>query len=768
MFIYSKKSFHFAAILATISFALSTLPAPLTAQQTGKKPTVAEKVDPFIGTGAHGHVYPGATVPFGTVQLSPDNGTQGWDWCAGYNYSDTIITGFSHTHLSGTGIGDLCDVLIMPTTGAKDLKTLVKNPKEKPYVSGFSHQNEKAKPGYYEVLLNNGIRAELTASTYCGAHRYTFPAGSKPSLVIDLSYAINWDRPMATHLQVVNDTLITGYRHSTGWAKDQRLYFAISFDTPIKEFQLFDAEWESRSNTPTGEGSRIQCFFNAAPSRQLTVRTALSSASPEGALAGLKEIQGQNFEQVRRAAIQRWIRELEKIKVQSSDKALETLFYTSLYRTALAPVQYSDALGAYKGPDGKIHRDKPFKRYDIFSLWDTFRAANPLYTITQPDKINDMVASLLDHFSTTGLLPVWSLLGNETNTMTGYHAIPVVVDAWMKGYRGFNPDTVLNALLTSAMQNIRGSNHYRDYHYIPYELDGQSVTKTLEYAFDDWCIAQMAKVAGRQDIAETFERRAQSYRNMFDPSTGFMRAKLKDGTWKNPFDPKFSDHNFEVAEYTEGNAWQHSWFVPHDIYGLIDLHGGDQRFVAKLDQLFTESSEISGENVSADISGLIGQYAHGNEPSHHIAYMYNYAGTPWKTQAQVRNILSTQYNTSPEGLCGNEDCGQMSAWYVFSALGFYPVNPASGVYVIGSPTIDRADIVVPGGGAFRIRVKNNAPKNVYIQSAKLNGKPLPRSYILHQEIMQGGTLDLTMGPQPNFQLWTSNSARPHQGVSFKP
>jgi predicted alpha-1,2-mannosidase len=768
MFIPSKNQFPFAGILAAIFFALSGMLTPVTAQQTGKKPTVAEKVDPFIGTGAHGHVYPGATVPFGMVQLSPDNGTQGWDWCAGYNYSDTIITGFSHTHLSGTGIGDLCDVLIMPTTGAKDLKTLVKNPKEKPYVSSFSHQNEKARPGYYEVLLNNGIRAELTASTYCGVHRYTFPAVSKPSLVIDLSFAINWDRPMATRLQVVNDTLITGYRHSAGWAKDQRLYFAISFSVPVKEFQLFDAEWKSSSITPTGEGSRIQCFFNSPQNRQLVVRTALSSASVEGALAGLKEIQGQNFEQVRQAATQQWVRELEKIKVHSSDKALETLFYTSLYRTALAPVQYSDALGAYKGPDGKIHHNKPFKRYDIFSLWDTFRAANPLYTITQPDKVNDMIASLLDHFGTSGLLPVWSLLGNETNTMTGYHAVPVVVDAWMKGYRGFNPDTALTALLTSAMQNIRGSNHYRDYQYIPYELDGQSVTKTLEYAFDDWCIAQMAKANGKKDIAEKFERRAQSYRNLFDPSTGFMRAKLKDGTWKSPFDPKFSDHNFEVAEYTEGNAWQHSWFVPHDIYGLIDLHGGDQRFVAKLDQLFTESSEISGENTSADISGLIGQYAHGNEPSHHIAYMYNYAGAPWKTQAQVRNILSTQYNTTPEGLCGNEDCGQMSAWYVFSALGFYPVNPASGVYVIGSPTIDQADIAVPGGGTFRIRAKNNSPKNVYVQSAKLNGKPLLRSYILHQEIMQGGSLELTMGPEPNLRLWTSKTERPQQGISIKP
>lgn len=757
-----KISNLFSAVCkpAVLVMFLGGICIPLVAQQAAKQIPVVVKVDPFIGTGAHGHVYPGATVPFGMVQLSPDNGTQGWDWCSGYNFSDSIITGFSHTHLSGTGIGDLCDVLIMPAARAYDLKTLVKNPKEKPYVSGFSHANEQAQPGYYGVLLNNGIRADLTASTYCGVHRYTYPASATPSIVIDLSFAVNWDRPMATQLQVVNDTLITGYRYSTGWAKDQRLYFAILLSAPMHEYQLFDAEWRNSSETPTGEGSRMQCFFRKPTGGQVVVKTALSSASIEGALAGLQEVQGMGFDQIREAAQQRWAAELGKIKIKSTDKALETLFYTSLYRTALAPVQYSDALGAYKGPDGKIHQSKKFRRYDIFSLWDTFRAANPLYTITQPDKVNDMIASLLDHYASTGLLPVWSLLGNETNTMTGYHAVPVIVDAWMKGYRGFSTDTAFTALLTSAMQNIRGTKPYRDYQYIPYELEGQSVTKTLEFAFDDWCIAQMAKAMGKGEEAATFERRAQFYRNLFDTSTGFMRAKLQNGTWKTPFDPKFSDHNFEVAEYTEGNAWQHSWFVPHDIYGLIELHGGDQRFTAKLDQLFTESSEILGENVSADISGLIGQYAHGNEPSHHIAYMYNYAGKPWKTQAQVRNILATQYKTTAEGLCGNEDCGQMSAWYVFSALGFYPVNPASGVYVLGSPTIDEADIAVPGGAYFRIRAKNNNAKNVYIQSARLNGKPLDRSFLLHQEIMQGGTLELVMGPRPNLRLWTAAAARP--------
>lgn len=726
----------------------------------GQKKALTYKVDPFIGTGAHGHVYPGATVPFGTVQLSPDNGTQGWDWCAGYHYTDSVITGFSHTHLSGTGIGDLCDVLVMPALGEQNLRAVVKNPKEKSYVASFSHQNEKAQPGFYEVLLGNGIRAELTASTFCGVHRYTFPATGRPSVVIDLSFAINWDRPQATHLEMVNDTLITGYRHSAGWARDQRLYFAIALSAPVKEYQLYDAGWKSSAENHTGEGSRMQCYFDALAGRQLVMKVAISSASAEGALAGLKEVQSQSFDQVRRNAQLLWEKELAKIKVQSKDKALEKVFFTSLYRTALAPVQFSDALGAYKGPDGKIHQNKNFKRYDIFSLWDTFRAANPLYTITQPDKINDMIQSILDHYQSYGLLPVWSLLGNETNTMTGYHAVPVIVDAWMKGYRGFDVDLAFNALKASAMQDIRGTNFYRQYQYIPYELDGQSVTKTLEYAFDDWCIAQMAKALGKEEDARIFSERAQSYRNLFDPSTGFMRAKLKDGSWKKPFDPKYSDHNFDVAEYTEGNAWQHSWFVPHDVHGLIGLHGSDERFTAMLDKLFTESSEILGENASPDVSGLIGQYAHGNEPSHHIAYMYNHAGKPWKTQAQVRHILTSQYNDTPEGLCGNEDCGQMSAWYVFSALGFYPVNPASGVYVLGSPIIDKAEIALPGGKSFRISAKNNSAANIYVQSAKLNGKPLERSYILHQELMNGGKLEFVMGSSPNTQLWTAQEARP--------
>ncbi len=750
-------NFLFRVLLLTVACYGQLTPV---FSQAGAKNTLNRHVDPFIGTAAHGHVYPGATVPFGMVQLSPDNGTQGWDWCAGYNYEDQTIVGFSHTHLSGTGIGDLCDLLIMPAVERHNLVPVIQDPKKKPYASTFSHSKESARPGYYALTMDNGVRAELTASPYCGVHRYAFPSPDAASLVLDLSFAINWDRPTATSLRWESPTLLTGYRHSAGWAKDQRFFFAISFSHPVRSMQAVDSIWQRTEQSQAGEGTRAQLFFSLPFQQTLEVKVGISSASVEGAMAGLETIKGKSFDQVRQEAEMLWENELGKIRFESADPSLTTLFYTSLYRTTLAPVQFSDARGEYWGPDGKIHRTGNYRRYDIFSLWDTFRAANPLYTLTQPDKINDMVRSLLDHYQQYGLLPVWSLLGNETNTMTGYHAVPVLVDAFLKGFRAYDTDLAYESLLASAGQNIRGSNFYREYGYIPYEKDGQSVTKTLEYGFDDWCIAEMARALGKNEDEKTFRSRAAAYKRLFDPQTGFMRAKMADGSWKVPFDPKYSDHNFDVAEYTEGNAWQHSWFVPHDIPGLIELHGGDQLFIRKLDQLFSESSEITGENKSSDISGLIGQYAHGNEPSHHIAYMYNYAGAPWKTQAQVRQILTTQYNTTPAGLCGNEDCGQMSAWYVFSALGMYPVNPASGVYVLGSPMFDQAEIPLPGGKTFRMEALNNGPQHYYIQSATLNGRKLKRSFITHEEILAGGELVLRMGLQPNTRLWSNKSSRP--------
>ena len=722
--------------------------------QAGDEPetdNLLQYVDPFIGTAEHGHVYPGATVPFGAVQLSPDNGTQGWDWCAGYNYADNVIVGFSHTHLSGTGIGDLCDLSMMPAVSAVDFNTQPEDPKTASYAARFQHEKEEAEPGYYSVQLENGIRVELTAARHAGVQRYTFPEGAQKYVLLDLGFAINWDAPVETsiHLQEKGKGA-TGYRYSTGWAKDQRVHFALDFSAPASSITLADS---TALLTETAvKGKKLRALFLFPPeTTELTIKTGISSAGEQGARASLATIADKNFDQVKAEAQESWQQELGKVQAQTEDETLKKIFYTALYHTCLAPVVFSDPNGGYKACDGNIHQANGYTRYDIFSLWDTFRAANPLYTITQPDKINDFIRSMLAHYEEYGLLPVWSLLGNETNTMTGYHAVPVIADAYLKGYRDYDAELAFEAMKASAMQDIRGTNFYREYGYIPYDKDGQSVTKTLEYAFDDWCIAQMAQALGKTEDYETFMQRAQSYRPLFDPSTGFMRAKLSNGEWKTPFDPQYSDHNFDVAEYTEGNAWQHSWFVPQDVKGLIELHGGNAPFIAKLDSLFTVSSEITGENASNDISGLIGQYAHGNEPSHHIAYLYAYAGAHWKAEERVRNIMETQYNTQANGLCGNEDCGQMSAWYVFSAMGFYPVNPSSGIYVLGSPLFEKVSIPLGDGKTFELTTKNHGQP--YIQSATLNGQPLERPYFTHAELMDGAKLELVMGAEPNKKLW---------------
>lgn len=715
-------------------------------------------VDPFIGTAEHGHVYPGTTVPFGSVQLSPDNGTNGWDWCSGYNYADSMIVGFSHTHLSGTGVGDLADILVMPTMNAVDLTKKFNNWRETDYASTFSHENESAKPGMYEVYLEKGLRVQLTATKHAGMHRYFFLKGSSPRVVMDLSFMINYDRPADTYIKVENDTLITGYRMSRGWAQDQRVYFAAVFNKPIKSYMLADSTALQQNAEVTGKQARAVFEFDT-PTEPIQLKVGISSANVEGALAGLKEIPNWDFEAVANQAEAAWQDELSKIVVQTNDSTLKSIFYTALYRTALAPVTFSDANGNYKGVDSLIHRADGYTRYCIFSLWDTFRAAHPLYTITQPDKVNDYIKSMLAQYQEYGLLPVWSLLGNETNTMTGYHAIPVIVDAYLKGYRDYDVNLAYEAVMKSAMQDIRGTDFYREYGYIPVDKEGEAVTKTLEYAFDDWCIAQFAKALGKEQDYETFMKRAASYKPLFDTSTGFMRGKLADGKWLEPFNPKEASAHGSIHAYTEGNAWQHSWFVPQDVAGLIQLMGGNDAFVKKLDQLFVETSEI-GPNAPPDVSGLIGQYAHGNEPSHHIAYLYNYAGAPWKTQEKVREIMESLYTAQPNGLCGNEDCGQMSAWYVFSALGFYPVNPAEGVYVIGSPMFEKAQIKVAESKIFTVIAQGVSKENKYIQSAKLNGKILDHGYITHKELMQGGKLELEMGSQPNTKLWTAKDAAP--------
>ena len=717
-------------------------------------------VDPFIGTAAHGHTYPGATVPFGTVQLSPDNGTQGWDWCSGYHYSDSIIVGFSHTHLSGTGIGDLCDISFMPSVGPVDLNFLPVDHQQLEYRSRFSHSEESASPGYYSVYLQDpGIEVELTAAMRTGFHQYTFPQSEEASIILDLGFAINWDAPTSTRLNVENDSTISGYRFSSGWAKDQKVFFAAKFSKPFHGYSTAIDSTQAFENIPLTAGAMVKGKFDfmTKAGEVIKLKVGISSVSVEAARKSLQEeIPHWEFEQIREKANQLWEKELSKIAVETSDENLKTVFYTALYRTMLAPVVFSDAHREYKTPGDSVGKAEQYVRYDIFSLWDTFRAAHPLFTLIQKDRVNDMIKSLLAHYREYGLLPVWSLLGNETNTMTGYHAVPVIVDAYLKGFRDYDVEEAYEAIKKSAMQDIRGTNFYREYHYIPYEKHGQSVTKTLEYAFDDWCIAQMAKALGKEEDYAYFMGRAGNYKNLFDRTTGFMRARHADGSWKTPFDPKFSDHNFKVAEYTEGNAWQHSWFVPHDVPGLIQLHGSNKTFIDRLDAMFSETSEIKGENASVDISGLIGQYAHGNEPSHHIAYLYNYAGAPWKTQEKTRQIMQNLYTSAPDGVCGNEDCGQMSAWYVFSALGFYPVNPAHGIYEMGSPLFEKATIQLDGGKTFTVIAEHVSDKNLYIQSVTLNDKDWEKTYITHRDVTKGGTLKYAMGDRPN-KAWGVDS-----------
>jgi len=704
-------------------------------------------VDPFIGTGGHGHTFPGATVPFGMVQLSPDNGRAGWDWCSGYHYSDSLIVGFSHMHLSGTGIGDWLDISVLPLTAPLD-DTVQR------LTMRFSHDNEQAAPGYYQVLLSNGVNAELTTTERCGYHRYTYPQGSTPIIRFDLAFHVNWDNPTETHVSILNDSTLVGYRYSTGWAKVQRVYFAARTSAPIVRSILNDGQSASDMSDMVetydkGKGASVQLFFDGNTHRTIEMKVALSMTSYDKAVNALREIPSWNFRDVRKAAEDKWEKELQKIKITTADNRLKRVFYTALYHTAIAPTLYSDADGTYQNANGEL-RTMPngANRYTLFSLWDTFRALNPLFTLTQPQRYTDMLNSLLAFHDENGLLPVWDLSTWETNTMTGYHAIPVLADAILKDWPGLNAERAYEAMLHSAYQDIRGVPDYIEYGYLPQDKAGGSVTVTLEYAFDDWCIAQVAKKLGKTADYATFMNRAKSYTHLFDSQTGFMRAKTSEGHFVEPFDPFWSEHDFDKSQYIEGNAWQHSFFVPHDVHGLVHLYGGNEGLSSKLDELFAAPSEMHGENISPDASGFIGQYAHGNEPSHHIAYLYSYIGEAWKTQERIRQIVDSMYHDRPDGYAGNEDAGQMSAWAVWSIAGLYPANPASGEYVFGSPCADEVIFALPNDKSFTIRTLDKDAKNGYIQSVTLNGEPYEKTYIRHEDVLNGGKLVFKMGPKP--------------------
>ncbi|MGL6021737.1 MAG: GH92 family glycosyl hydrolase [Chitinophagaceae bacterium] len=730
--------FLFASIITLVSCNMKKQPV--------------DYVNPFIGTGGHGHTYPGASLPFGMVQLSPDNGTEGWDWCSGYHYSDSVIVGFSHLHLSGTGCCDLYDILLMPVNQPMDLQSSFKDKMSTPYRSKFSHSNEVAMAGYYQVFLDDPqVNVELTTGDFTGLSKFTFKDPKNPGIILDLGRRLNWDNTVSCYLKIIDNNRIVGYRVSEGFTNYQKVYFCATFSEPFTNVVVYNDTVLTTDKELTTQKIRALFEFKEKLSSPILVKTSLSSASIEEAInANDNEIKDFNFEKVKNSNRERWNEELSKINLEQALDSVKTIFYTALYHAYLAPTRLSGYDSLYIGADRKVHKAVDFIDYSTFSLWDVFRAAMPLYTITQPERVKDFLESFYQFYKQYGLLPVWTLYGAETNCMTGYHAIPVITDAYFKGILSKNVDSLYEAMKKSSMQNIRSTDLYRQYKYIPSDKVNRSdffgrngVTITLEYAYDDWCIAQMAKALNKEEDYKYYMDRSNYYKNLFDSVTGFMRPRLGNGQFKEPFIP-----TVQTDDYTEGNAWQHTWFVPQDINGLISLYGGNEQFIVKLDSLFTMSSHIEGDHTP-DISGMVGQYAHGNEPSHHVSYLYDYAGTPWKTQSIVRKIMDSLYTTQPDGLCGNEDCGQMSAWYVFSALGFYPVNPASGIYAIGTPIISRASVSLSNGKSFVVIADNLSKENMYIQSAMLNDQPLNQAYIMHQDIMEGGTLHFKMGNMPN-------------------
>lgn len=701
---------------------------------------LTQYVDPFIGTDAHGHTYPGASMPFGMVQLSPDTRLEGWDGCSGYHYSDEVVFGFSHTHLSGTGVPDYCDILFMPVTGKIQLGNGQHNPDEG-YASRFSHANETAAPGYYSTYLDDeDVLVELTATRRAGLHKYTYPASDSSHIIIDLSHR---DHVIGSSIHVINDSVIQGFRRSSSWADDQRICFVARFSRPFSNVML--ARNDSLVDGPEASGTNIKaCLsFKTSQDEVIMAKVGLSAVSMEGALKNLDaEIPGWDFDRIRSEARNAWNQELRKIIVEGGTSSDKTIFYTALYHAFLVPNLFMDVDGSYLGRDFQVHQADGYDHHSVFSLWDTFRAEHPLFTIVQQKRTIDFIRTMLSQYEQGGRLPVWELAANETECMIGYHAVPVIVDAWQKGIRDFDPELAYQAMKHSAMLDHFGLRSYKEHGYIPAGEESESVSKTLEYAYDDWCIAQMARILNQPDDYRGYIQRAQSYKNLFDPSSGFMRPRF-NGTWITPFNPTEVNFNF-----TEANSWQYSFFVPHDIEGLIELVGGKKKFSQKLDGLFTADQKITGRE-QADITGLIGQYAHGNEPSHHIAYLYCYAGMPWKTQQRVREIMERMYTSKPDGLCGNEDCGQMSSWYVFGALGFYPVCPGQGIYVLGTPLFEKAVINLDNNKKFIIRAKNISSNNYYIQEARLNNEMITRSFLKHDEIIQGGELVLRMGPEPN-------------------
>lgn len=698
-------------------------------------------VNPFIGADYMGNTYPGATTPFGMVQLSPDNGLPGWDRIAGYYYPDSTIAGFSHTHLTGTGAGDLYDISYLPVT-------LPYNESEPPLGihSKFLHETEQATAGYYRVLLQDyNIEVELTATDRCGVQRYIFPEGES-AILLNLSKYTNWDATLATHIEVIDSVTIAGYRYSTGWAENQKVYFVTKLSKPFMGIAI-DTVDVVKEGMPTVVAHNAKLYYNTAKNDTVILRTAISQTGIDGAMRNLlAEAPHNNFDKYRSDAKDKWNKELSKIEITTDNDSIMTIFYTALYHTMTAPTISSDVDGAYRGLDDKVHRDSTKVSYGTFSLWDTYRTAHPLYTYLCPDRVNDMVKSFLDHYNQFGRLPVWSFFANETDMMIGYHSVPVIVDAYLKGIGDFDAKAAIEAcIFTANYDSYRGIGEYKKFDYLPYDKESESLSKTIEYSFDDWCIAEFAKSYGYENTAKIFYSRAKNYRNLYNPQNGFLQPKDSKGEFIKDFNPK------EYTEHiTESNAWQYLFAAHHDIEWMIDTMGVDG-VREKLDAMFT-TPNLEEDNLPIFSTGMIGQYAHGNEPSHHVAYIYNLIGEGYKTQKYVSDILYNFYDATPSGLCGNEDCGQMSAWYIFSAMGFYPLNPVSLQYQIGSPIVSEAKLHLANGKTFTVKSNNLSPENCYVESIKIDGKTYNKTYITHNHIINGSTVTFNMSSKPNIDI----------------
>ena len=731
---------HNLAIAASLLILAACSPK----QETTVSTEYAQYVNPLIGTDFTGNTYPGAQVPFGSIQLSPDNGLPGWNRISGYYYPDSTIAGFSHTHLSGTGAGDLYDIMFMPVT--------------RPYKeaepplgihSSFSHNDEFASAGYYRVLLKDyNINVELTATERCGIQRYTFPK-AESSIFLNLKKAMNWDFTLDSYIEVVDSCTIRGYRISQGWSPEQHVYFQTRFSRPFDDYQIDKTDITTKEKGKIGTAYIARFDFNTEKDEEILVTTALSGVSMEGAALNLQtEAPKDDFDYYYAQAVSNWNTQLGKIKIEGGSTDDQTVFYTALYHSMLAPTIYSDVDGSYMGADRKIHKAEGWTNYSTFSLWDTFRASHPLFTYTQPERANEMIKGFLEFYKQSGALPLWNLYGWETNMMIGYHAVPVIVDAYLKGVGDFDPELALEACVASANRDdYHGIGEYKSMGYVPAYSDPKlwkswSMSKTLEYAYDDYCIARMAEKMGKADIAKEFYKRSENYRNVFNPATTFMQPRDEKGNFAKDF--KAETYTEDICE---SNGWQYFWSVQHNIDDLIRLVGGEERFAQRLDSMFTYTP-ASDEELPIFSTGMIGQYAHGNEPSHHVIYLFNKVKQPWKTQQYAAKVMHELYTNEPGGLCGNEDCGQMSAWFVFSAMGFYPVDPISGQYEIGTPMFPRVELKLANGKTFTVSAPAVSRENIYIQSVKVNGEPYKKSYLTHDLIMSGATVEFEMGAAP--------------------